>query len=96
MASSTIMTDTKMPKVEIYTGMMCGYCARALRLLDSKDVVYKQIDVSMNSKLRAEMRDRAGGRTSVPQIFIDDTHVGGCQELYELEQAGKLDNLLAT
>ena len=96
MASSTIMTDTKMPKVEIYTGMMCGYCARALRLLDSKEVVYKQIDVSMNSKLRAEMRDRAGGRTSVPQIFIDDTHVGGCQELYELDGAGKLDDLLAT
>ena len=96
MASSTIMTDTKMPKVEIYTGMMCGYCARALRLLDSKDVVYKQIDVSMNSKLRAEMRDRADGRTSVPQIFIDDTHVGGCQELYELDGAGKLDDLLAT
>jgi len=96
MASSTIMTDTKMPKVEIYTGMMSGYCARALRLLDSKDVVYKQIDVSMNSKLRAEMRDRAGGRTSVPQIFIDDTHVGGCQELYELDGAGKLDDLLAT
>ena len=96
MTSSTIVTDTEMPKVEIYTGMMCGYCARALRLLDSKDVVYKQIDVSMNSKLRAEMRERAGGRTSVPQIFIDDTHVGGCQELYELEQAGKLDNLLAT
>ncbi|MEX0503242.1 glutaredoxin 3 [Alphaproteobacteria bacterium LSUCC0719] len=85
-----------MPRVEIYTGMMCGYCARALRLLDSKEVVYRQIDVSINSKLRAEMRERAGGRTSVPQIFIDDTHVGGCQELYELEQAGKLDNLLAT
>jgi glutaredoxin 3 len=96
MTSSTIVTDTEMPRVEIYTGMMCGYCARALRLLDSKEVVYKQIDVSMNSKLRAEMRERAGGRTSVPQIFIDDTHVGGCQELYELEQAGKLDNLLAT
>ncbi|MGB1355795.1 MAG: glutaredoxin 3 [Candidatus Puniceispirillaceae bacterium] len=84
-----------MPKVEIYTGMMCGYCTRALRLLDSKDVVYKQIDVSMNSKLRAEMRARAGGRTSVPQIFIDDTHVGGCSELYELEGAGKLDSMLA-
>jgi glutaredoxin 3 len=96
MTSSTIVMDTEMPRVEIYTGMMCGYCARALRLLDSKEVVYKQIDVSMNSKLRAEMRERAGGRTSVPQIFIDDTHVGGCQELYELEQAGKLDNLLAT
>lgn len=96
MTSSTIVTDTEMPRVEIYTGMMCGYCARALRLLDSKEVVYRQIDVSINSKLRAEMRERAGGRTSVPQIFIDDTHVGGCQELYELEQAGKLDNLLAT
>jgi glutaredoxin 3 len=84
-----------MPKVEIYTGMMCGYCTRALRLLDSKDVVYKQIDVSMNAKLRGEMRGRAGGRTSVPQIFIDGMHVGGCQELYALEGAGKLDALLA-
>ena len=84
-----------MPKVEIYTGMMCGYCTRALRLLDSKDVVYKQIDVSMNAKLRAEMRGRAGGHTSVPQIFIDGMHVGGCQELYALEGAGKLDALLA-
>ena len=84
-----------MPKVEIYTGMMCGYCSRALRLLDSKDVVYKQIDVSMSSKLCAEMRGRAGGRTSVPQIFIDGMHVGGCQELYALEGAGKLDALLA-
>ena len=84
-----------MPKVEIYTGMMCGYCSRALRLLDTKDVVYKQIDVSMSSKLRAEMRGRAGGRTSVPQIFIDGMHVGGCQELYALEGAGKLDALLA-
>ncbi len=84
-----------MKKVEIYTGMMCGYCTRALRLLDSKDVVYRQIDVSMNANLRAEMRERAGGRTSVPQIFIDGMHVGGCQELYDLEGAGKLDALLA-
>jgi glutaredoxin 3 len=83
-----------MPKVEIYTGMMCGYCTRALRLLDSKDVAYRQIDVSMSSKLRAEMRERAGGRTSVPQIFIGGAHVGGCRELYELEGAGKLDKLL--
>ena len=90
-----MITDAKMPKVEIYTGMMCGYCSRALRLLDSKDVVYKQIDVSMSSKLCAEMRGRAGGRTSVPQIFIDGMHVGGCQELYALEGAGKLDALLA-
>ena len=87
--------DVEMPKVEIYTGMMCGYCSRALRLLDSKDVVYKQIDVSMSSNLRAEMRARASGRTSVPQIFIDGTHVGGCQELYALDGAGKLDAMLA-
>ena len=87
--------NTEMPKIEIYTGMMCGYCTRALRLLDSKGVAYRQIDVSMNSQLRAEMRDRAGGRTSVPQIFIDGTHVGGCRELYELDGAGKLDKLLA-
>jgi len=66
-----------------------------VRLLDSKDVAYRQIDVSMNSQLRAEMRDRAGGRTSVPQIFIDGAHVGGCRELYELDGAGKLDKLLA-
>lgn len=90
-----MITDVEMPKIEIYTGMMCGYCSRALRLLDRKDVVYKQIDVSMSSKLRAEMRARAGGRTSVPQIFIDGTHVGGCQELYALEGTGKLDALLA-
>ena len=75
--------------------MMCGYCSRALRLLDSKDVVYKQIDVSMSSNLRAEMHVRASGHTSVPQIFIDGTHVGGCQELYALEGAGKLDAMLA-
>ena len=90
-----MVTNAEMPKVEIYTGMMCGYCTRALRLLDSKDVVYKQIDVSMSAKLRAEMCGRAGGRTSVPQIFIDGMHVGGCQELYALEGAGKLDALLA-
>lgn len=84
-----------MPKVEIYTGMMCGYCTRALRLLDSKDVVYRQIDVSMSADLRAEMRSRAGGRTSVPQIFIDDAHIGGCSELYDLEGSGRLDELLA-
>jgi glutaredoxin 3 len=90
-----MIMDAVMKKVEIYTGMMCGYCTRALRLLDSKDVVYRQIDVSMNANLRAEMRERAGGRTSVPQIFIDGMHVGGCQELYDLEGAGKLDALLA-
>ena len=87
--------DCTMAKVEIYTSMMCGYCARALRLLDSKKAAYREIDVSMSSALRAEMRARAGGRSSVPQIFIDGEHVGGCAELYELEGAGRLDDLLA-
>ncbi|MGC6454418.1 MAG: glutaredoxin 3 [Candidatus Puniceispirillaceae bacterium] len=84
-----------MAKVEIYTGMMCGYCMRALRLLDSKNVDYDQIDVSLSSDLRAKMRSRAGGSNSVPQIFIDGEHIGGCRELYALENAGHLDGLLA-
>lgn len=84
-----------MAKVEIYTGMMCGYCVRAKRLLDSKQVPYDEIDVSLSSDLRAQMRARAGGRTSVPQIFIDGEHIGGCRELYALENAGHLDGLLA-
>ena len=84
-----------MPKVEIYTGMMCGYCMRALRLLESKKIAYEEIDVSLNSKLRAEMRQRAGGRSSVPQIFIDGDHVGGCDDLYALEASGRLDDMLA-
>ena len=84
-----------MPKVEIYTAQMCGYCHRALRLLDSKRVEYKQIDVSMSSSLRDEMRSRAGGSRTVPQIFIDGDHIGGSDDLYALERAGNLDPLLA-
>ena len=84
-----------MPKIEIYTAQMCGYCHRALRLLDSKGVAYKQIDVSMNSTLRDEMRSRSGGSKTVPQIFIDGDHIGGSDDLYALERAGNLDPLLA-
>ena len=84
-----------MAKVEIYTSMMCGYCARAIRLLESKSIAYEEIDVSMSSELRTKMRSRAGGSNSVPQIFIDDDHIGGCRELYALENAGQLDKLLA-
>lgn len=84
-----------MPKVEIYTGMMCGYCMRALRLLESKKIAYQEIDVSLNSKLRAEMRERASGRRTVPQVFIDGVHVGGCDDLYALEASGRLDDMLA-
>lgn len=84
-----------MAKVEIYTAMMCGYCMRAIRLLESKNIAYEEIDVSLSAELRAAMRSRAGGKTSVPQIFIDGDHIGGCSDLYALENAGHLDELLA-
>jgi glutaredoxin 3 len=83
-----------MAKVEIYSSLFCPYCARAKRLLEQKGIEYREIDVVADSSKRGEMTRRAGGRTSVPQIFINDTHVGGCDELYALERQGKLDRLL--
>ena len=83
-----------MAKVEIYTSIMCPYCTRAVGLLQSKNVSFEQIDVSMSGALRQTMRNRAGGRTSVPQIFINDEHIGGCVDLIALESAGHLDALL--
>lgn len=84
----------KIPQVEIYTTKICPYCDRAKRLLQQKGVTYQEIDVSGDIALRDTMTKRAGGRTSVPQIFIDDHHVGGCDDLYALDQAGNLDPLL--
>jgi glutaredoxin 3 len=84
-----------MAKVEIYTTMFCGYCDRAKRLLKSKGVDYTEIEVDMNADERDRMVTRAGGRRTVPQIFIDGAHVGGCDELYALDRAGKLDAMLA-
>lgn len=84
-----------MAKVEIYTTMLCPFCYRAKKLLDKKGVDYVEVDVSTNPAGRAAMRERAGGRHTVPQIFIDGTHVGGCDELYALEQRGALDPMLA-
>jgi glutaredoxin 3 len=83
-----------MAKVEIYSSPFCGFCHRAKRLLDSKGVAFEEYDVMMNGALKSEMIDRAGGRTTVPQIFIDDRHIGGCDELHALDAAGKLDPLL--
>ena len=83
-----------MARVEIYTSMMCPYCIRAVGLLQAKNVRFEQIDVSMSSELRQTMLSRAGGRTSVPQIFIDDEHIGGCDDLFALESGGHLDALL--
>jgi glutaredoxin 3 len=85
-----------MAKIEIYSSAFCGYCARAKRLLDQKGAAYDEYDVLADSSLRPAMEKRAGGRTSVPQIFIDGQHVGGCDDLYALDAAGKLDPLLKT
>jgi len=83
-----------MPPVTIYTTFLCPYCQMAKQLLKKKGVTYAEIDVSGNSALRADMTKRAGGRTSVPQIWIGETHVGGCDDLYALDGAGRLDPLL--
>ncbi|MCP8467373.1 glutaredoxin 3 [Pseudomonas sp. ZM23] len=83
-----------MSSVLIYTSAWCPYCIRAKALLDRKGVAYEEISVDGKPGIRAEMIDKAG-RTSVPQIWIGDTHVGGCDDLYALERAGKLDTLLS-
>lgn len=84
-----------MKPVEIYTTQTCPYCIAAKRLLVKKGVEFKEIDVAGQPQLRAAMTQRAGGRTSVPQIFIDGQHVGGCDDLHALDHAGKLDPMLA-
>lgn len=84
-----------MADVTIYTRMMCGYCAAAKRLLDSKGVAYTEHDASFSNDLRQEMIQRAGGRSTFPQIFIGEVHVGGSDDLHALERAGRLDALLA-
>jgi glutaredoxin 3 len=84
-----------MPAVEIYTTPYCPYCQWAKELLNKKNVKFAEIDVSGDRALRTKMTERANGRTTVPQIFIGATHVGGCDDLYALEDAGKLDPLLA-
>ena len=83
-----------MARIEIYTTPFCGYCARAKGLLDQKGAAYEEMDVMMDEKKRSEMRERSK-RSTVPQIFINGQHIGGSDELAALEQAGKLDSLLA-
>ncbi|MBF6603887.1 MAG: glutaredoxin 3 [Sphingorhabdus sp.] len=84
-----------MAKVEIYTKFTCGYCFRAKALLEKKNVDYEETDISLGGPERQEMIQRAGGRTTVPQIFINGEHIGGSDDLASLEAAGKLDALLA-
>ena len=82
--------------VVIYTTLLCPYCHRAKALLRKKGVSFTEIDVGMDAKKRAEMMKRAHGRHTVPQIFIGDQHVGGCDDLHELDDRGGLDPLLKT
>jgi len=81
-------------KVEIYTSPLCGFCHRAKGLLSQKDVEFSEIDVMMQPEQKQEMIVRAKGARTVPQIFIDDEHVGGCDDLFALDAAAKLDPML--
>jgi glutaredoxin 3 len=94
MAVEAAQVGTHMAKVEIYTRIFCGYCTRAKRLLDAKGVDYEEIDVTMDRERRNEMVQRAPGAMTVPQIFIDDRHVGGSDDLHALDARGGLDPLL--
>ena len=85
-----------MARIEIYSTMFCGYCARAKGLFERKGVAYENIDVIEDPGKREEMLARSGGRQTVPQIFIDGEHIGGADELLALERAGKLDARLGT
>lgn len=85
-----------MRPVTIYTKPWCGYCSRARALLERKGVGYEEIDVSRDADREREMVERSGGRFTVPQVFVGDVHVGGCDELHALEAAGRLDPLLAS
>jgi glutaredoxin 3 len=84
-----------MPNIEIYTQPFCGYCARAVRLLTEKGVAFTEIDARHGSVEREAAISRSGGQTTVPQIFIDGQHIGGCDDLVALNRTGRLDPLLA-
>ncbi len=84
-----------MPKIDIYTTQFCPYCVRAKKLLQSKGASYNEIRLDQDPSRSEECLTRSNGGRTVPQIFIGDLHVGGCDDLYELERQGKLDTLLA-
>lgn len=84
-----------MANITVYTTKYCPYCHMAKELLRKKGAAFEEIDVGGQRELRAQMSQRAGGRSTVPQIWIGETHVGGCDDLYALERQGKLDTLLA-
>lgn len=84
-----------MADIEIYTSPICPYCVRAKTLIEKKGQSWKEIDISTDPALRDEMISRAGGQRTVPQIFINGQHIGGSDDLYALDRAGKLDPLLS-
>ena len=81
----------KVNKVVIYTSSLCGFCYKAKSLLKSKNILFDEINVDINYEKKKEMINRSNGRTSVPQIFFDDQHIGGCDELYKLDQENGLE-----
>lgn len=83
-----------MPRIEVYSKAFCPYCTRAKQLLAAKGVEYEEYDITMGGPRRAEMIQRANGRTTVPQIFIDGRHIGGSDDLHVLERTGRLEPLL--
>ncbi len=84
-----------MPQITVYSTTVCPYCVRAKMLLDKKGATYEEINLTNEPHRRDEMLAKSGGKRTVPQIFIGDRHVGGCDDLYELELEGELDPLLA-
>lgn len=85
-----------MAEVEIYTRQLCGFCTAAKRLLDKKGVTYTEYDATFDGELRKIMVQRANGRNTFPQIFAGETHIGGCDDLHDLDRSGKLDALLGS
>lgn len=81
-------------KVEIYTWDNCPYCKRVIELLDSKDITYTRYRIDGDEKARENMSIRANGKKSVPQIFVDDAHIGGCDDIHLLDEKGELDKLV--
>jgi glutaredoxin 3 len=95
MAKYPFVKDRPVPLVEIYTKGFCPYCWRAKHLLEEKGLEYQEIAIDLDAAARAQMIERAHGRTTVPQIFIGARHIGGCDDLFALENSGGLDELIA-
>lgn len=92
---SAVASSGRTPSIVVYSTLLCPFCHRAKALLKKKGVDFTEIDVSMDVEKRAEMTKRAHGRHTVPQIFVGDTYIGGCDDLFALENDGKLDSLLS-